>query len=123
VGAASWVWRRPIAVLAAVALLLQIALSFGHMHGLDTASANHPVAAALDAGGSGQPQHPDGDDHESRHCAICAILALLSGAQTAAAPVLAVPALPAAARVAGEAAILRLLARHDAFRSRAPPLA
>jgi hypothetical protein len=110
--------------VALFALLLQLALSFGHVH---VAHADEPglaVAPASDArGGSAtpQPQHPD-EDHDSHYCAIYAILALLTGAQTAAAPVIAMPAPQPVVVAPIAAAAVGLAARHASFRSRAPPL-
>jgi hypothetical protein len=108
--------RRPIAAIALLALLAQIGLSFGHVHW----HAIKPgiAVAALPAGDSNPADQRDDDDY----CAICAVLTMLSGAQCAAAPALATPAscvtpLPPLAPAAP-----RLIARHDSFRSRAPPL-
>ena len=113
--------RRPGALVALFALLLQLALSFGHLH---VAHADQPGLAAVeasDAGSTPQPQHPD-HDHDAQYCAIYAILALLTGAQTAAAPVVAMPAAYATTVLAGATTGVRLVARLDAFRSRAPPI-
>lgn len=116
-------WRRPAAVVALLALLLQLALSFGHVH-LAHADQPGPVAAASDADDDSeipQPQHPS-DDHDSHYCAIYAMLALLTGSKIAVAPVVAAPAAHAIAVAPIVAVAVQLVQRHDAFRSRAPPL-
>jgi len=106
-----------MARLALFALLLQLALSFGHVHPLsaDAAARVAPAAAIADPGGA----NPDPDDS---YCASCAILALLSGGQVASAPAVAMPVSPAAALTPNVAHRLRLAARHDSFRPRALPI-
>lgn len=111
--------RRLGARVALLALLLQLALSFGHVHAPQIGQPGATVTIAADAAAA--PQQP-ADDHGDDYCAICAVLALLSGAQTAAAPVVSTPAAHAIAVVAIEITTLRLAARHDSFRPRAPPV-
>jgi hypothetical protein len=113
--------RRPGALVALFALLLQLALSFGHLHIAHADQPGFPAVAASDPGSTPQPQHPD-HDHDAQYCAIYAILALLTGAQAAAAPAVAMPATYATAVLADASMGVRLVARLDAFRSRAPPI-
>jgi hypothetical protein len=108
--------RRPIAALALFALLAQVGLSFGHVH-WHTIKPGIAVTA-LAAGGSAPADQRDDDDY----CAICAVLTMLNGAQCATAPALATPSARVTPLPPPAPAMLRLIARHDSFRSRAPPL-
>jgi hypothetical protein len=106
--------------VALLALALQLALSFGHVHGLDTESRS---AVASIAANSGAPQQPaGGQQSDDDYCAICAVMTMLSGAQCATAPVTTTPAACVAAAPLAEPARLHLIARHDSFQSRAPPI-
>ena len=109
-------------IAALLALSLQIALSFGHVHGFEANHAGGVVSA--DVGGQtpapsqpGRADHQDGD-----YCAICAVLALLSGAQTASAPAVVQPVALASTEIAIPGDALRIASRRVAFHSRAPPL-
>jgi hypothetical protein len=113
-------WRAHdgwLARLALFALLLQLALSFGHVHSLrtDAAALAAPAAATTDPTGG----HPDPDES---YCANCAILSLLSGGHVAAAPAIATPAFQIAALTPIATDPVRLTACHDSYRSRAPPV-
>ena len=108
---------------ALLALIFQVALSFGHVHGFDA----HPATAAAlaDTGGdSFPPSTPDTDrhNHDKDHCAIYTILALLTGAQTATAPAVAPPAALTAAEIIFASEAIRISASRASFQSRAPPL-
>jgi hypothetical protein len=116
--------KRHGAVLALIALALQVVLAFGHVHLRGLSGNSHAVIAgqALLAHPPLQapPQNPGDDDD---YCAICASIFLASSAFAPAPPQLLVPAnfqriehCFNAARPLAES--LRL-----AFRSRAPPVA
>lgn len=118
-----WARRRPVAVVALFALLLQLALGFGHLHHADQ-DRSQAITLAHDQAAA-PPDH-DEQDSDTRHnhlCAICVALNLLSGAQIAGTPL----ALPEAAWRQADLAPPRadVLAeqRRCNFRSRAPPLA
>jgi hypothetical protein len=116
--------RRHGALLALAALVLQILLSFGHvhLHGVAQsapAAITHSIALADKNSRTPAPIPADTDDY----CAICASIFLASSAFAPAPPQLVVPAsfqriehCFKAARPLAES--LRL-----AFRSRAPPAA
>jgi hypothetical protein len=122
----SWVCRhkRHGAVLALIALALQIVLTFGHVHLRGLAGDSHAAIAQLVRLADTLQQTPaqipaDNDDY----CAICASIFLASSAFAPAPPQLLVPVnfqrvehYFNAARPLAES--LRL-----AFRSRAPPVA
>ena len=111
---------------ALLALSLQIALSFGHVHGFAADHAGSVVSA--DVGGqipaqAPAPSPPGGADHQDGdYCAICAILAQLNGAQTATAPAIVHPVALASTEIAIPGEALRVASRRVAFHSRAPPL-
>jgi hypothetical protein len=116
--------RRHGAMLALIALALQIAFAFGHVHLRGSAQYSHAAithAAALAQTKSHAPaQIPDDDD---RYCPICASIFLASTAFAPAPPQLPLPAkfervehlFANAAAIAGRQRL--------AFRSRAPPVA
>lgn len=100
--------------IALFALLLQLGLSFGHVHGT---APDRPAALTAAA-----PSTDTGDRGEADHCATCAILTLLAGAQTENAPVFALPFVLAAAEITFAPETVRISQPRAAFRSRAPPL-
>jgi hypothetical protein len=103
-------------LLALLALLAQLALSFGHVH-LPHAALATPGIASTTAPDSA----PADQDHDDDYCAICAILALLSGAQGPAAPMLPQLAAVVIPVPPSSPTALRLIAQHVSFQSRAPP--
>jgi hypothetical protein len=116
--------RRHGAVLALIALALQVVLTFGHVHLRGLGGSSHRIIARQASLAHPPLQAPgripsDDDDY----CAICASIFLASSAFAPAPPQLLVPAnfqriehhFNAAQPLAEQ---LRL-----AFRSRAPPLA
>ncbi|MBN8964784.1 MAG: hypothetical protein J0H89_05240 [Rhizobiales bacterium] len=112
--------RRSAAVTALFALLLQLTLAFGHVHGV---KAGEPPAAASAATGNAAGSSPPDSDHRHNddYCAICAAMTLLSVAQAAAAPALPPRSGFAAAGLIAADAAVRVAFEHVAFRSRAPP--
>jgi hypothetical protein len=116
--------RRNGAVLALIALALQIAVAFGHVH-LPALAQNPYATSAQRAALADTKSHAPAQipaDHDD-YCAICASIFLTSSAFAPAPPQLLVPAnfqrvehsLKSARSLADS---LRL-----AFRSRAPPVA
>lgn len=117
--------RRSMAVTALFALLLQIVLSFGHVHIPHATGAGGPIAVAAitpDTGGAGGSRQPDGGHrHDDGYCAICAVMTLLSGAQAATAPLLPPLHDPISVEITVADAAVGIASEHVAFRSRAPP--
>ena len=82
--------RRGSGVLALLALAIQFAVAFGHIHLPNAAPVSPPVITAsitLDGDAAG----PVGKDHPAADvfCDVCATLNLTASAQAPAAPVLA----------------------------------
>lgn len=110
--------------MALLALLVQFALSFGHLHGgpADHAAA-FSVAHAQDGDGAASPAQ-DRDEHSPDElCAICATVNLLGASLIAAPPALAAGIASSAARAPLPGFAAPPEHRRGAFRSRAPPLA
>jgi hypothetical protein len=108
--------RRTWSWIALLALILQLGLSFGHVHGL------HADRAAAWTVASQPDTSPASSGDDGDYCATCAILAMLSGAQTANTPVFVLPAALGSAEVAALPQAARTVLRRAAFHSRAPPL-
>jgi hypothetical protein len=84
--------KRHGALLALAALVLQIVLSFGHvhLHGMAQsapAAITHPIALADKNSQTPAPIPADNDDY----CAVCASIFLASSAFTPAPPMLPMP--------------------------------
>jgi hypothetical protein len=121
-----WVcrYRRHGAVLALIALALQIVVAFGHVHLQAAAQNPHATSAQRVALADTKSHAPvripaDNDDY----CAICASIFLASSAFAPAPPQLLIPT--NFQRVGHSFNAARSLAEslRLAFRSRAPPLA
>jgi DUF2946 family protein len=106
--------------VALVAIALQLALAFGHVH--HDAYSHASEIAALTVADRGEPASPAAP-HDHDYCAICTVLSLLSGAQGAAPPALPVPAATAAVAVVAEPERVHAAELCPAFQSRAPPFA
>ncbi|UQR64275.1 hypothetical protein LRP30_02845 [Bradyrhizobium sp. C-145] len=123
--------------LALLALLLQLALSFGHFHAFAVQAAPVPQASPtkaaavgeqpvlaqdMAAGTVGKQQPSDHDrDHPTGACTICAVMSLASSALFTATPILLLPQPSGLLHFATDARILHLQSAHSAFQSRAPP--
>src|SRR6516165_12418419 len=77
---------RSSSVVALFALVLSLALSFGHAH-LD----NLPAPAQIEASGTTAPASGDTPDHADGYCAICAIVHLARVLLPVGPPALALP--------------------------------
>jgi hypothetical protein len=116
--------RRHGALLALAALVLQIVLSFGHvhLHGVAQsapAAITHPIALADKNPQTPAPIPADNDDY----CAVCASIFLVSSAFAPAPRQLPVPAKFQRVEHSFHAARLFADPPRLAFRSRAPPVA
>ena len=116
--------RRHGAVLALIALALQIAVAFGHVHLPALAQNLHATSvqrAALANTKSHAPAQIPADSDD--YCAICASIFLASSAFTPAPPQLLVPANFQRVEHCFNAACPHAESLRLAFRSRAPPAA
>jgi hypothetical protein len=123
-----WSARQSGAVLALVALALQIVLSFGHMHPEDffppgAGAGGRDLARTVTPGPSSPSPQSPADDPDHDGCAICINMAMV-GASALPPPVaIAPPVAVAHAVFAPVATVAAAGAFHPNFRSRAPPLA
>lgn len=118
--------------LALVAMLVQLALTFGHSHGVARAA---PLAAvAQQQGGTGsvaaagrtlaQKPSPAGPDREHSGddiCAICALVAMASSIVSATPPLLLLPQAYELLYLTTDAEFVHLKPVSHAFQPRAPP--
>lgn len=107
--------RRPPAVLALIALALQLVLSLGHVHVDDDCTVSVHGSHAL-SGDTKTAAH-----HDPHTCSICLTLAILATTVEPAPPALPLPRLLPPARIdetAPERAIRRIAL---GFAARAPP--
>jgi hypothetical protein len=121
-----WVWRhkRHGAVLALIALAVQIVLAFGHVH-LRGLSGNSQAVAAEQARRAHTAQQPPAQNpgHDNDYCAICASIFLASSSFAPAPPQLLVPVNFQRVELCFNAARPLTEPPRLAFRSRAPPVA
>ena len=121
--------------LALFALVVQLALSFGHFH-FTSAQAAPAIqtglthAALADAQGLAasetvsqpqQPSSPDTDQQPADGCAICAVMALAGSVLFATPPLLLLPQAVELLYLATDAEFAHLNSGRSAFQSRAPP--
>jgi hypothetical protein len=111
--------------LALIALVINLGLSFGHIHMIDDKVAGRGIAAmaaSITASDEGQGLGHPGDDHVDYLCPICTAAAAIATALTSAPPVL-----PSEfAHVTIDCTIVQVLALVEpppaAFQSRGPPI-
>jgi hypothetical protein len=105
--------------LALVALAIQLALSFGHFHGI-TAQAAPGISQAA------QPQQPASDHDSDRQpndgCAICAVMAMANAVTFATPPLLLLPQAVEFSYLTTDTEFVHLNAVRVAFQPRAPPI-
>jgi hypothetical protein len=100
------------------ALLVQFALSFGHIHAVTTQTASQIASTHQQL----PPQSPEQDQHQDDFCAICAVVAMAGTAMAAAPPALPVRHAFELTQPAVETAFEHPRFARTAFQSRAPPL-
>ena len=117
---------RTGARLALLALLVQFALSFGHIHGFapQAASATTQSALPADHAADAKPQ-PAPSKHDSDQtddvCAICAVMAMASTVLFSAPPILLLPEAVEILHRITDAEFAHLKSAGTAFQPRAPP--
>ena len=116
--------RRFASWLALVALALQLALSFGHVHldGIRAGSTNDWITSAKAPSAPPSPAHHPASDADD-YCAICATIHLASTSFLPDAPQL--PALLVSQTIEHfhHVAFVAVARQRTPFQSRAPPLA
>jgi hypothetical protein len=119
--------RRLGGRLALFALVVQLVLSFGHIHREDifgpSFDRNTTVATQPAADQSRTAPADRGTNRTDDYCAICATASLLGNSFVAVAPQLAVPFVSGAIEHLDRVTAVVAAPRHTAFRSRAPPFA
>lgn len=120
--------KRYGANAALLALLIQFAVSFGHVHGGYIESPSAPAvgsyAAAASDGGSARVLFDTGSHEPFGYvCDVCVALNLLASAQTAGPPAVPIQLVFVAAVATLPAETMPAELRPVGFRSRAPPLA
>jgi hypothetical protein len=119
---------RTGARLALLALLVQFALSFGHIHGFapPAASATQSVLPADHATGSKTKPQPAPGKHDSDQtndvCAICAVMAMASTVLFSSPPILMLPDAVAILQRITDVEFGNLNSARTAFQPRAPPV-
>jgi Protein of unknown function (DUF2946) len=108
--------------LGLVALAIQLAVSFGHVH-IDSVQRADVSSAALgrqsQAAQSLPAQQPGDEDDD--YCAICASIYLASNSFVPQAPQLPVPVVSQPVEHFGRTAVIFVPSRRSPFQSRAPP--
>jgi hypothetical protein len=99
------------------ALVVQLALSFGHFHAVAA-----PTAPSMQSTQQLPLPGPDSDQHPDDFCAICAVIALASTAMAAAPPALPTPQAFELTHPLLDATFVHVRSARAAFQSRAPPL-
>jgi hypothetical protein len=116
-------FRRHIGVgsrLALFALVVQLALSFAHVHVTDPGRTQ---AAAAAVSGSGHAPTPKSDGPVDPGCAICGLIQLAATATPSAAPALPLLLAPGHARLAAADQLVLAASPRLLFQARAPPAA
>jgi len=110
--------------LALFALVLQMVVSFGHVH-LEGIPGVHSETSAGSAKAHAQaaPAQQPRDDDDDAYCPICASVYLTASSFVPAAPILPLPSVSSAVEHFDHNAAVFVASRRAAFQSRAPPLA
>ena len=116
--------RRFGAGLGLFALLVQLALSFSHIHPEDLLGASaagiEAAAGSAQPAGPDQERHPAGAPHDD--CPICAVMHLAGTIILPDPPALAVPAQFTVAVFPADDLVSIVIPRRLPFQTRAPPL-
>ena len=119
---------RASAWVALFALLVQFAVSFGHVHHdhvrapLPAVSDDAALAGGDQQAAAAQPSGRD-DDHADAVCAICVLNQMVGTAQTAAPPSVPLALVSRTTEQAFASERIAVKPLPSAFRSRAPPIA
>jgi hypothetical protein len=109
--------------LALFALVLQLTLSFAHIHPDDLLRSAAGSDVVLDRGQPAVDHHDHLPGHAHDDCPICSVMHMAGTIVVPSPPTLVVPAVLATAPDPTEATPLVLVARRAPFQTRAPPQA
>ena len=117
--------RRRGAWLALAAMVLQLAISFGHIHLEDFGGKRSDLASVAASKALSAPQDPTGHPASDADdtCPICAVIHLASSSFLPDAPVLPVPFAFRRTEHFTHFTVVFISPRRAPFQSRAPPLA
>ena len=124
-----WLRSRssPGSWLALFALAFQLAVSFGHVHGvpvLEHSSVLLNVSASTGAESSSRGASDETPDHDGDYCVVCALIHLAGTMLVVEPPAVALPATFGQMRSEAPVAEFGLIpAAHTPFAARAPPIA
>ena len=128
---------KRVAGMALFALGIQLALSFGHLHGVATATsgpdfgsaasrlsfANGLAVQIADSQRARQPaSNHDSGEHPGDICAICAVMAMANAILFATPPALPLPQIIEFSRLTAEREFARVASASIGFQPRAPPI-
>ena len=110
---------KRVSHVALLALAIQFALSFGHVHRVDAASAVQ-VVRSLSAPQPGSDQ--GSPEHLGDICAICVVMAMANAGLSATPPVVVLPQAVAFAYLTPDVDVVRVNPARAGFQPRAPPI-
>jgi hypothetical protein len=125
---------KRVSRMALFALGIQLALSFGHFHGVASAVTSAPefrsaaselsfAAQVVESPCAWQPaSNHDSGEHSGDICAICAVMAMANAALFATPPSLPPRQIIAFSRLTTEGEFARVVSASVAFQPRAPPI-
>jgi hypothetical protein len=108
-------------LLALIALVLNLVLSFGHIHAIIGGQRNGLIATAVTPFDGGQTGHHD-DGLADDRCPICKATSVLANALASGPPAMAHPIAHIAVDRTAELAVAFFEPSRTAFQSRAPPV-
>ena len=120
-----WIYNRRFGSwLALAALVLQLVVSFGHVH-LDGVHRSYPAPAVSGSGAQASqlPAPHPGNDADDDYCVICATIFLAATTFLPPAPQLPVPSASQTIERFDRVPVVFIASRRAPFQSRAPPLA
>jgi hypothetical protein len=106
-------------VLATIAMLFQLALSFGHLHVHDL--TGHRSVDGLAVSAPADSSHPAGTPDDENHCAICLTMHMVASGALPAPPAFDQPADFSRTAPVARVHFDVVARRHVSFQTRAPP--
>jgi hypothetical protein len=114
---------RRVSHVALFALVIQFALSFGHVHAIAAQATPAAIAQTAQSLPAPQPLSDHGSgEHPGDICAICVVMAMASTAMFAMPPVVLLPYAAEFSYMVAAAEFVRVAHLRVAFQPRAPPV-